>query len=687
MWKFHRNIIVFLLLFNCCYSQNYFQKLLYGVGTITSIFETPNKDYLISGTLNYTYDGYLMKLDSSFNPIWTKYFPGHTVGGIIKISNGSYFGVVNNPSIPFTSSHFFKFDLLGNITFIKSYSVNTFGGAQFGNIVQSSTNRLIVGGNVFGGGNPNDWFVTSMDTSANINWAKRYGGWSADDGGQVTALPNGEIIVTGEPESGNVLYSNQNLGIIKLDSLGNYIWGKDFGSSFGEFGLMSKLTSDGLITFLGYGYDSIYSVNCPIVGKFNLSGNLVWIKKYYFKGAAVASNFDEDPTGNLIFVGAVNDTVYGNSVNVSKCFSFSIDKNGNRLWAKSYGDTIFPYDFSRLYNLKIDSRKNLLMVGSKPINLNTNTYAGAFIKADLQGNTYCKEKNLSFSSFNPVFFYSVFDSSSTVPITTIAPISYSSVPNYNFSITCIPATISASINNATICVGNCTSLLATINGGILPFTYSWNPNIGNSAGPLNVCPNKTTQYTLTVKDKLNQTFTSISTVTVNNVIANVAVSPTNGAVPLKINLNNQSVGSTNYNILFGDYSTNSFVPQYIYNNVGTYTLTFIASDNLGCSDSLNFLIEVVPVCQIENKIPNIFTPNNDDVNDVFKFNLCGSQNINCKIYNRWGILIAEIDKPNGFWDGHTTSGEECSDGVYFYILEFSYQGQTKKIKGFIQLSR
>lgn len=87
-------------------------------------------------------------------------------------------------------------------------------------------------------------------------------------------------------------------------------------------------------------------------------------------------------------------------------------------------------------------------------------------------------------------------------------------------------------------------------------------------------------------------------------------------------------------------------------------------------------------------IPNVFTPNGDDINDVFKIDNVGLASISCKIYSRWGVLVAELDAPNQVWDGYTPSGVLCSPGTYFYV--FTAKGiddATYNLKGFIQLVR
>ncbi len=82
-------------------------------------------------------------------------------------------------------------------------------------------------------------------------------------------------------------------------------------------------------------------------------------------------------------------------------------------------------------------------------------------------------------------------------------------------------------------------------------------------------------------------------------------------------------------------------------------------------------------------IPNIFTPNSDGINDLLYFNICATIE-NITIYNRWGNVIFKSEKAgNNNWNGRTTSGEECSDGNYFYIL----QSEEKTYKGSVQLIR
>jgi gliding motility-associated-like protein len=90
------------------------------------------------------------------------------------------------------------------------------------------------------------------------------------------------------------------------------------------------------------------------------------------------------------------------------------------------------------------------------------------------------------------------------------------------------------------------------------------------------------------------------------------------------------------------------------------------------------------------EIPNVFTPNADGINDVFTFKINGTLR-DFSVYNRWGVEILndKLEMKNvAQWNGRTTSGNECSEGVYFYTLEFiDANGDAQKKNGYVSLIR
>jgi gliding motility-associated-like protein len=85
-------------------------------------------------------------------------------------------------------------------------------------------------------------------------------------------------------------------------------------------------------------------------------------------------------------------------------------------------------------------------------------------------------------------------------------------------------------------------------------------------------------------------------------------------------------------------------------------------------------------------LPNIFTPNNDNLNDIFNPIEIKGMTINqISIFNRWGNLIHEESFPKILWDGKS-GNENASEGVYYWIIECqNKKGEKKGKHGCIQL--
>jgi gliding motility-associated-like protein len=113
------------------------------------------------------------------------------------------------------------------------------------------------------------------------------------------------------------------------------------------------------------------------------------------------------------------------------------------------------------------------------------------------------------------------------------------------------------------------------------------------------------------------------------------------------------------------------------------------SDSLGCSYSKKVFVKVFSNSCAEPNIfvPNGFTPNNDNVNDVLYVNGNYIETISLKIYDRWGEKIFESDNKSFGWDG-TFKGSNADAGVYGYIVNATCKdGKTFFKKGNITLVR
>ncbi len=75
-------------------------------------------------------------------------------------------------------------------------------------------------------------------------------------------------------------------------------------------------------------------------------------------------------------------------------------------------------------------------------------------------------------------------------------------------------------------------------------------------------------------------------------------------------------------------------------------------------------------------IPNIFSPNNDAINDLWEvgFNNSTSEIIEAAIFSRWGEKVAAWENvPLIKWDGRY-KGQDVVSGVYVYFIK--YKGQS-----------
>jgi gliding motility-associated-like protein len=125
---------------------------------------------------------------------------------------------------------------------------------------------------------------------------------------------------------------------------------------------------------------------------------------------------------------------------------------------------------------------------------------------------------------------------------------------------------------------------------------------------------------------------------------------------------------------------------YGFDVMGYQDVTLTVYDTLGCSDS--YTIQVLLTANFF--IPNVFTPNGDNVNEYFQLDFDVFDTYDFFILNRWGNVVARGLDHQGviMWDGKNEQGKECNDGVYFYKLVGKYHnGTTTEKHGHVTLSR
>jgi len=217
-------------------------------------------------------------------------------------------------------------------------------------------------------------------------------------------------------------------------------------------------------------------------------------------------------------------------------------------------------------------------------------------------------------------------------------------------------------------------------------TYSWTSTNGTllTNGTSTALVGSTGDYVVTVTDItngcINTASVSVSQATINS---SFTANPLSGTAPLLVDFTNTSnnPAGTSYSWNFGDSNTaNTTNSSNTYTIIGDYTVTLTATDAASlCTATSTITIDVIENSYIS--VPNVFTPNGDNANDVFNIETKGIKDLTCEIFNRWGSKIYTLIGIKDSWDGLNEFA-----GTYFYILTAKgYEGKDYKQQGFISL--
>lgn len=225
---------------------------------------------------------------------------------------------------------------------------------------------------------------------------------------------------------------------------------------------------------------------------------------------------------------------------------------------------------------------------------------------------------------------------------------------------------------ATVCFGDQAQLTAT--GGT---SYNWRPATGlsdpNVPNPL-ASPSTTTTYFVTISNDENGcTFEDSVTISVlPEITIESAAEPVYTCSGLvSYNFRGRVSGTENFYWDFGDGSMSTELQTSHTFSPGVFTARLVAANPL-CELSSEIRIEAGHL-----RIPNVFTPNGDHVNEAFEIEW--SRPLPVKIFDRSGNLVFSSNSYTKQW-----TGESLPAGIFFYEVKLP-DGQS--CNGWVHLMR
>jgi gliding motility-associated-like protein len=199
-----------------------------------------------------------------------------------------------------------------------------------------------------------------------------------------------------------------------------------------------------------------------------------------------------------------------------------------------------------------------------------------------------------------------------------------------------------------------------------------------------------------------------TTLLVYGLFARFTAEPVTGEAPLTVEMkvdsasNGTDASLIRYNWEFFENSDTSKLltgtePTMILERPGEYTARVMAS-YLQCT--YRFVSEeFIKVDSSLLEIPNVFTPNEDGLNDYFQVKALSLKSFSGRVFNRWGRVVFEWTDPKTLekgWNGRVQNdGSIAPTGTYYYIISATgyddkmYEGKVneKMYYGFVTLIR
>jgi gliding motility-associated-like protein len=253
-----------------------------------------------------------------------------------------------------------------------------------------------------------------------------------------------------------------------------------------------------------------------------------------------------------------------------------------------------------------------------------------------------------------------------------------------FSVSVLPLPEVSISGDESICLGESTTLLAS--SASSQMSYEWNDGTENDE--IVVSPDQSSEYSVIGFDGECYSEEELFTIDVNPIPevfppADTVICAGSGA---SLSASSNVSGAEFY----WEPAQATGNPVTVSADEPTIFTVVAVAEN--CSSvPASFFIDIYESCNCEFEVPNIFSPNGDNINEELERiggEECLFTNYELKIFNRWGNLIWETNNPDDSWDG-LKNGDEVSDGIYYWSMSYSHLGSeaAESKSGYVTIAR
>jgi gliding motility-associated-like protein len=381
-----------------------------------------------------------------------------------------------------------------------------------------------------------------------------------------------------------------------------------------------------------------------------------------------------------------SNDVYGKSYTSTGTFDIELQVSGNNGCSDTLSKQVSIYH-NPIINLSLNSDEQCLEGNKLLITNSSSTWSG-----NISQHNWILGDGTSLSTPDVDYSYST-ESLYLVNYTVESSVGCSH--DTTFSVTIHPSP-SVGFTGGTVCLGEPLNFLnnSTISAGSIA-NYVWNLGDGNSSNesnPMHIYADAG-NYNVSLLAISNEGCRDSLTL---NAAAEILPTPTaefsferiaSWEMETTLKFTDLSTDAVLYNWSFGNGTTSSEVnPTITYTDTGSKQVYLVVEAANGCVDTLARVIQVFPESTMY--IPTSFTPNGDNLNDVFRpLGIAVAKSYSLKIYNRWGALVFESTDPTKGWDGKS-QGEYQASGNYLYVLNMvDFNGSRVTEKGVLSLLR